>query len=182
MPRLDKETKERIKQLDYKDLQDIVIKLAAKEKTVYDYILINYLDKEQGEKELFEKTIADLEELFLKRYKGYSEQLHIANMLGACIKRINEFTKISKNKKLEADLLLFILEIPFSFETKMFGTCFTQYDTKVAMIVKRLITVVTKKLHEDYRIEYEETINEYLEILHRTSRHIDTVYNLPKSI
>jgi hypothetical protein len=64
----------------------------------------------------------------------------------------------------------------------MFGTCFTQYDTKVAMIVKRLLNIVTKKMHEDYRIEYEETINEYLQILHRTSSHIDTIYNLPKAI
>ena len=182
MPRLDKETKERIKNLDYKELQDIVLKLATKEKSSYDYIFVNYLDKEFGEKELFEMAKADLEMIFLKRYKGFSEQLQIANMLGACIKRINEFTKISKNKLFEADLLLYVLEIPFSLTTNMFGTCFTQYDTKVAIIIKRLINVVTKKLHEDYRIEYDETINDYLKILHRTSSHIDTVYNLPKAI
>ena len=93
----------------------------------------------------------------------------MANMLSACIKRINEFTKISKNKALEADLLMYILEIPFSLNETMFGTCFTQYDTKVAMILKRLINVVTKKLHEDYKIEYEEKINNYLQILHRNS-------------
>jgi hypothetical protein len=182
MPRLDKETKERIKKLDYKDLQDIVISLASKEKTAYDFILLNYLDKESGEQDLFEATKADLEIIFRKRHKGFSEELQIANMLGACIKRINEFTKISKNKVLEAELLMYILQIPFSLTTKMFGTCFTQYDTKVAMITKRLITIVTKKLHEDYKIEYEDKINNYLQILHRTSNHIDTVYNLPKTI
>lgn len=182
MPRLDRETKEQIRQLAHEDLQDIVVKLAAKEKWAYDFIFVNYLDKELGEKDLFEETKADLESIFWKRYKGFSEQLQLANMLGACIKRINEFTKISKNSSLEAELLLFILEIPFSLPTHMLGTCFTQYDTKVAMIVKRLINVVTKKLHEDYRIEYRETINNYLQILHRTSGHIDTVYNLPNEI
>lgn len=182
MPRLDKETKERIKNLEYSELQNIVIKLSSKEKSVYDYVYANYLDKEFGEKELFETTKADLEIIFRKRHKGFSEQLQIANMLGACVKRINEFCKISKNKTLEADLLLHILEIPFSLTTNMFGTCFTQYDTKVAIIVKRLINIVTRKLHEDYRIEYAETINDYLQILHRTSSHIDTVYNLPKEI
>ncbi|MDK2842459.1 MAG: hypothetical protein PWQ17_1965 [Anaerophaga sp.] len=182
MPRLDKQTKERIKRLDHKDLQDIVISLASKEKMVYNYILLNYLDKESGEQDLFEATKADLEIIFRKRHKGFSEELQIANMLGACIKRINEFTKISKNKVLEAELLLYILQVPFSLPTNMFGTCFMQYDTKVAMIVKRLITIVTKKLHEDYKIEYEDKINEYLQILHRTSNHIDTVYNLPGKI
>ncbi|MBV2195154.1 MAG: hypothetical protein KUL78_01425 [Flavobacterium sp.] len=182
MPRLNSEIKEQIKKLDYYDLKDIVLKLASKEKIVYDFVINNYLDKESGEKELFEITKSDLEIIFRKRYKGFSEQLQLANMLRACIKRINEFTKISKNKVLEADLLLHILEIPFSLTTNMFGTCFTQYDTKVAMILNRLINIVTKKLHEDYKIEYEDKINDYLQILHRTSSHIDTVYNLPKAI
>jgi hypothetical protein len=182
MPRLNSEIKEQIKKLDYYDLKDIVLKLASKEKIVYDFVINNYLDKESGEKELFEITKSDLEIIFRKRYKGFSEQLQLANMLRACIKRINEFTKISKNKVLEADLLLHILEIPFSLTTNMFGTCFTQYDTKVAMILNRLINIVTKKLHEDYKIEYEDKINDYLQILHRTSSHTDTVYNLPKAI
>lgn len=182
MPRLNAEIKEQIKKLDNKELQDIVLKLASKEKMVFDFLITNYLDKDSGEKKLFESTKTDLEIIFGKRYKGFAEQLQLANMLGACIKRINEFTKISKNPVMEADLLLHILDIPFSLTTNMFGTCFTQYDTKVAMIVKRLINVVTKKLHEDYRIEYVETINDYLKILNRTSSHIDTVYNLPKSI
>lgn len=182
MPRLDAETKERIKKLGYDVLQEIVIKLASKEKPVYEYLLVNYLDKELAERELFEETKADLEVIFRKRYKGFSEQLQMANMLGACIKRINEFTRISKDRVFETALLLYILEIPFSESANRFGTCFTQFDYKVALIVKRLVNVVTKKLHEDYKIEYEETINEYLQILHRTSRHIDTVYNLPKAI
>ena len=64
----------------------------------------------------------------------------------------------------------------------MFGTCFTQYDTKVAIIVKRLLNLVTNKLHDDYKAEYIPFINEYLEVLHRTSNHIDTVYGLPIKI
>jgi hypothetical protein len=182
MPRLDKETKDRIKELEYKELQEIVLKLASKEKSVYDYVFANYLDKDFGEEELFEKTKADLDIIFQKRYKVRSEQLQTAKMLGDCIKRINEFTKVSKNKIFEVDLLLHILKIPFSLKPNMFGTCFTQYDTKVAIIVKRLINVVTQKLHEDYRVEYEDTINDYLQILHRTSNSIDTVYHLPKTI
>lgn len=182
MPRLSTDTKEQIKSLPVKDLQQIVLKLAAKEKSVYDYILVNYLDKEAGEQELFEEAKADLDRLFRKGYKGFSEQLQLANMLSACIKRINEFTKVSNNKVLEADLLMYVLEVPFSFSTNLFNTCFTKYDYKVGQIVKRLVTLVTKKLHEDYQADYRDKINEYLKILHRTSNHIDTAYNLPQSI
>jgi hypothetical protein len=181
MPRLSAEEKEQIRNLSLKDMQQIVLKVAAKEKSVYEYLLVNFLDQESGEQTLYEQTIADLDMLFCKGYRGFSEELQLANMLSACIRRINEFTKVSNNKVMEADLLVYVLEVPFSLTTNLFGTCFTQYDTKVAQIVKRLINLVTKKLHEDYRIEYAEKINGYLKILHRTSSHIDTVYGLPKT-
>lgn len=64
----------------------------------------------------------------------------------------------------------------------LFGTCFTSYDSKTAIILKRLINVVTKKMHEDFRADYKDKINEYLRILHSTSRHIDTVYNMVREI
>ena len=182
MPRISAEIKKQIKELSHAELQQIVLKVAAKEKSVYDFLLVNYLDKASGEQELFDQTKADLDLLFRKGYRGFSEELQLANMLAACIKRINEFTKVSKNKVMEADLLMYILEVPFSLSTNLFGTCFTQYDTKVALIVKRLITLVTKNMHEDFRIEYAVTINDYLQILHRTSNHIDTIYLMPKTI
>lgn len=182
MPRLDKTTKDQIKQLDHQSLQQIVLKLTSRDKSAYEYVLVNYIDKEQGEKELFEEVKADLELIFRKQHKGFSYQLQLANMLAKCVKRINEFTKTSNNKVSEAELLMHILKVPFSLNTDMFGTCFTQFDTRVAIILKRLINIVTKKLHEDYLIEYQDTINSYLEILHRTSGHINTVYQLPDEI
>jgi hypothetical protein len=38
------------------------------------------------------------------------------------------------------------------------------------------------KLHPDYKIDYEGKINRYLEVLHRTSNHIDFIYAMPASI
>lgn len=39
-----------------------------------------------------------------------------------------------------------------------------------------------KKLHEDYRLDYKDKINGYLEILHKNANHNDTVYDLPLEI
>jgi len=182
MPRLDKAVKEQINALDVATLREIVTKLASKEKMVYDFVLTNYLDKETGETDLLQAAKVDLDYLFWKGYKGFSEQLRMANMLSACIKRINEFTKVSGNKFHEAELLMYVLEVPFSMPKNSFGTCFTQFDYKVGLLVKRLITLVTKKLHEDYRLDYAEKLNEYLRRLHQTSNHINMIYNLPEKI
>jgi hypothetical protein len=175
------EIKEQLGALPKSELVGIIVKLAAK-KANYDFLLVNYLDKDSGEKDLYEEARRDIDSLFQKRYKGFSEQLQLANMLGACVKRINEFTAVAKNKKLEADLLMYVLEVPFSLSTNMFGTCFTQYDNKVGLLVRRLITIVTKKLHPDYLVEYKDKLNAYLTILHRTSDFNGNIYLLPKMI
>ena len=112
----------------------------------------------------------------------FSEELKLANMLGACAKRVTEFSKNCKNKNLEADLLLYVLAIPFSLNPAMFGTCFTAYNYKVAALLKRLITLVDSKMHLDFKIEYQSKINGYLSVLHRYSSHLDYVYSLQKSI
>ena len=52
MSRLSAEIKEQIKNLSRKELEDIVLKTASKEQTILDFITINYLDKENGEKEV----------------------------------------------------------------------------------------------------------------------------------
>ncbi len=182
MTKISNEIKDKIVQLSKAELEKIVIRIASKDKAIVDYLLVNYFEKEIGEIDLFEETKIDLELLFRKSYKGFSEELQLANMVSACIKRINLFSKICKNKKLETDLLMYTLEFIFSFSTNLFGTCFTTYDYKVALLVKRVITLVETKLHQDFKIEYTATINNYLTTLHRTSNHIDFIYGLPPSI
>jgi hypothetical protein len=182
MSRLSAEIKEQIKNLSRKELEDIVLKTATKEQTILDFITINYLDKETGEKELFEKAKADLDIIFNKRYNGFIEQIKFAKLLPVAMNRVNEFTKVSKNKVLETDLILYVLAVPFSAGDSIFGTCFNGFDSKVVQIVKRLITLVTKKLQPDYLANYQDTINVYLETLHQRCGFLDIVYYLPDKI
>ena len=182
MPKITPDLKQQIQNLSKADLEKVVIKIAGKNKAVFDYLQVNFFNKEFGEQDLFEEAKTDLNKLFGKSYKGFSEQLQLANMLSACVKRLNEFTKINKNKKLEADLVMYILDVPFSCSGNFYGTCFTAFDYRVGLLVKRMVTLVNSKLHEDYRIEYTEKINNYLKILHRTSSHIDMIYSLPQEI
>jgi hypothetical protein len=162
------------------ELAEIVIAMASR-KEYYDYLSVHFFDKQEGEVELYQKAIEDIDKLWIKRYKGFSEELRMANMIGACNKRVSEFAKISKNKKLEADLLMYILDDVFIHYSGSLGTCFTSFDSKVALTVRRVLTLL-KKLHPDYHIEYEEKINSCLDVLHRRSNHLDSVFKMPKSL
>lgn len=182
MPRLNKETKEQIKQLDIKSLQEIVVKLATKDKMAFDFIKVNYLDKEFGEQDLFEEAKSDLLDIFMKSQKAYAPELKMAKTLAECVRRINAFTKVSTNKIMEADLLVFVLEEAFSLPDEMFGTCFTQFDNKVASMLGRLINIVTKKLHQDHLNDYRDSINYYLETLHKNAFFVPKISQMPESI
>lgn len=141
-----------ISSISKKELEKLVLKAAAKDKSFHDYLLVNYFDKEYGEQDLYKQAETELDKLIGKNYKGFSEELQLANMLGACARRINEFSKNCKNKNLEADLLVHVLEIPFSLNPNMFCTCFTAYNYKVVALLKRLINLVESKMHPDLKL------------------------------
>lgn len=172
-----------LKSLSKTELEKLVLKAASKDENFKTFLLLNYTDKEQVEQELFESALNDIDKLCRKNYKGFSQQLQMANMLTACNKRVNEFAKVCKNKKLEVDLLMEILKIPFVYAPKgSLGTCFSAYDYKVATILKKSISIINSKLHEDFRRDYGPAINSYLATLHSCSNHFDFVFNLPEKI
>ena len=173
--------KEQLAELSKKELAEIVLKLAGKRYN-YEFLLVNFLDKDGGEQTLFEEAKYDIEKLQEKEYKGRTIQHQLVKRINACTKRITEFTVETKNKKLEADLVMYVLSLQFAQSSKVFGARISGYDYKVGLLLKRLISLVTKKLHPDYLIDYQDAINDFLSKIHRTSNRVNTIFDLPESI
>ena len=159
----------------------MVLKLAGKRYN-FEFLLVNFLDTDGGEQTLYDEAVGDIDAFWQKEFKGSTELKRLVKKLNACVKRINEFTVETKSKKLEADLVLYVLELQFRQPTKVFGARVSGYDYKVGLLLKRLITLVTKKLHPDYQIDYQEKINDMLARLHKTSNRINTIKELPELI
>ena len=173
--------REQLKQLPKDELVEILLKLAGKRYN-YEFLLVNFLDPEGGELTLFQEAIDDIEKLWNKEFKGRTLQHQLAKRLNACTKRVKEFTIETKSKKLEADLILYVLELQFEHSSTVFGARFSGYDYKVALLLKKLIALVTTKLHPDYLLDYQDTINGFLTKIHRTSNRINTVFELPTAV
>jgi len=173
--------KEQLQQFSRPELIEIVLKLASKRYN-YEFLLVNFIDPENAELTLFLEAREDIDKLSQKYFQGRTVQHQMAKRLNAFVKRISEFTVETKSKKLEADLILYVLEMQFSYPEKMFGARFSGYDYKVALLLKKLIALVTKKLHPDYLIDYQDRINFFLTRIHRTSNRINTVNELPMCI
>lgn len=182
MPKLDPVTREEIRALSKNDLEKIVLKFASQNKEVLDFIKVNYLNTDVGKKDLFEETKDNLDSLMKKQYVGRSPELKAARMLADCSYRITQFSKATNSKKLEADLIVYLLDNVFDSGYASQGTCFTAYDNKLRLLVSRLLTIVTKRLHPDLILDYRSKLNYFLKMLHEGSSQLDAVYNMPHEI
>lgn len=182
MPKLSTEFKEAIAKLGEKELRKLVLNIASKDQAIYDLIYFNYVTGQEELEDLLEETKDKIiMEMDLFSTRGIYER-NLAKAIGKAVKHINYFSKLTKNKVMEAELLLFLLEEVFENHSDALGTCWTVFDSKVAITTNRLFNLVTKKLNEDYLIEYQKPLNRFLNILHTTSNHLDYVYDMPKAI
>lgn len=181
MPVITEGFKQALANLPPSELHKIIIKFARKNREFYDYINLEYLVKKEAETDLFEETKEAVFSALYSNYRG-NLQKQLKSGIDKAVKHINYFAKVTKNKKLEADLLLMMLDYIFDNFSQHLGTCFTVFDSRLAITTNRLYNLVTKKLHEDYIIEYEDDINRFLEILHSRSNHLDYVFSMPKKV
>jgi uncharacterized protein YifE (UPF0438 family) len=182
MPRLSKQFKDAIRQIPTDDLQKLVIELAGKHKDIHDIINVRFVEKEGAEDELFEDTkVAIEDEMDWLSNRGPQEK-NIARAMANCVKLINHYTKVTKNKRREADLLKFLIGTTFRKYEGNLGTCWTVFDSKLATTTKRFHTLVTKNLHEDLLMDYRNDLNRYLQKLHKNCNHLDMVFGMPKEV
>jgi hypothetical protein len=179
---LSKDFKKAIEEIPVPDLQKLVMKAATKNRELYDMINIQFVSGKQAEKELFEvaKDRA-LDELYYIDDRGVLQK-NLAKAIGKAIKHINHYVKVTSNQVGEAELLHSLLDEIFKDYSNELGTCWTVYDSKLAVTTNRFYNLVTKKLHEDYLIEYKEPLNDFLKTLHSKSNHLDFVYDMPNTI
>jgi len=182
MPRLSKQFKDAIRQIPTDDLQKLVIELAGKHKEIHDIINVRFVEKEDAGDELFETTKGDIEmEMVLLRGRG-PVQKSIASSMAWCVKQINHYAKVTKNKQGEADLLQVLIQKTFDLYVDELGTCWTVFDSKLAVTTKRFYTLVTKNLHEDLLMDYREALNRFLRLLHKNCNHLDFVFDMPEEV
>jgi hypothetical protein len=182
MPKLEPSIIEALEGLKTKELVKLITKAAAKDNNFYEYLFVNYNSNENAEQDLFDKYKSELDDAFDSYSNRLNDLIRYAKILTRCNKLIIDFSKNCKNKTLELNLIIYVLDIPFRLDPLMFDTRYTNYNYRVALLVKKAITIITTKIHEDYRIEFIDKINNYLSILHKYSDHLDFVYDMPHSI
>jgi len=181
MPKLTDGFIENVNQLSLKQLQSAVLTYAKKNDDFCNFIILNYFNDTEHLTQIFNETEEQVIHALNSGSRGNIYQ-QLAASIDKSIKHINHYRDLTKDKIGEARLLHFVLDYFFKHYSQFLGTCFTVFDSKLSRTVSRFIGLVNNKLHSDYKIEFEDDINNYLIILHQKSNHLDFVYLLPHKI
>lgn len=182
MPKLSSDFKRQLKSLSSSDLEKIALKCAGRDRFCYEFILVNFLNPEYGEQDLFENYKSELDQLSNKTFAGRTESKRLAKLLKASNQLVRQFKLVVKKPNLEVELYLHALKIQFESLPQNINGRYQVYDNALARTLKKVIDLVADKLHEDYLLEYQGSINGYLLTLHRLAPFNPNVKVLPKMI
>jgi hypothetical protein len=176
-----KAIQKQVSSLSKVDLEKLVLKGMRNNKTYFEFVWVNYLDKEFGEEDLLEKGKGELENLLLKSYRGRCDELRRAAAIDSCKKRIEELYKVARQKDKILELTLYVLENSLAEYPKLAGTCFTRYDYAYYLLFKKGKSIFYS-LHEEIQHEFRGRLQKILLQLKKHSSHMDYVYDLPDEV
>ena len=176
MPVPSAEFKKAIKQLTDKEKEALLLKAVRRDAELYDIVAFELL--EIPVEQLVEETSEKIHDL-MYGLTGRSLSKSLTRSLRKSIKEIARFKRVTKNVKGEVDLHLFLLRLIFQNFTGQFDSFYKSFYTATARLVLKTAQLIKKNLDEDYYIEYEDELNEYLEVLHNRKKPLSFV--LPKT-
>jgi hypothetical protein len=168
----------KIKELDKKTLEKLVVKSATTNKKFHDYLLINYVDATLGEQELYEAALQEIDKLQYKSFRARTPELMEAAKLGHISKCITAFDANCKNKKYTLQLLMHVVANELDKGMADFGTSFETYDVKVSTLMQRAILIATNKIHPELLSDYKAELNRLITSLKKVCNHLDKVYDM----
>ena len=178
---IEKEMCLKITNLPKEKLAKLVLKAASKDKVFLNYILLTYFSDEKNDDDIFDEYLQKINDLLIKKYKGYAEEDTAINYITACNKEVINFQTICKNKAYLIDLNLKIIDNCYDELQAYFGTCFEGYEYKVSLLLKKIIKIVNTQLHPDFLLDYREQINKHLTRI-KKSNYLDSVNGLPNQV
>ena len=169
--------------LPIKEKDKLLLKLLKKNKEEIDRIYLSEIADESALDVYFEEVKEEIHQYLVHEvFNRGNFHKNMARGIGKANKAIKSCASVVKKPEKEAELLMYILDIIFTDFSDELGTCWTTFDHKVAQTLSRAVTMASKKIHPDYRIEFEETLNNYLMRLKKTSSHLDYIYRMPDRI
>ncbi|MBA9076714.1 MULTISPECIES: hypothetical protein [Rufibacter] len=177
MPVPSADFKQALKRLSEKEKEALILRLVRKDAEAYDTLSFELLEDVTLES-LQERSREALHDI-LFTVSGRSLSKALSRGLKKAAQEIARYQRVTKDRKGEIDLHLYLLQLIFDNFTGQFDSVYKTFYVATARLVLRSMTLIQKHLHVDYHLEYQETINTFLTDLNGRSKRRQLPFNLP---
>ncbi|GAA4303295.1 hypothetical protein [Nibribacter koreensis] len=169
--------KQAVKKLSEKEKEALILRLVRKDAEAYDTLAYELLD-EITQETVFERSSEAIHEI-LFTVSGRSLSKALSRGMKKVTQEIARYQRITKDRKGEIELHIYTLQLIFDNFTGQFESIYKTFYVATARMVLRTIMLIRKHLHEDYHLEYQDTLNTFLEDLNGRSKRRQLPFNLP---
>lgn len=177
MPVPSADFKQALKKISEKEKEALILKLVRRDAEAYDMLAFELLEDVTLET-LYERSAETIHDI-LFTVSGRSLSKALNRGLKKATQEIARYYRITKDRKGEIELHLYLLELIFENFTGQFESIYKGFYVATARLVQRTINLILKHLHEDYHLEYQDKLNAFLTDLNSRSKRRQLPFNLP---
>ncbi|MFB9864742.1 hypothetical protein [Rufibacter immobilis] len=177
MPVPSADFKQALKKLSEKEKEALILRLVRKDAEAYDALSFELLESVTLES-LFERSSENIHDI-LFTVSGRSLSKALSRGLKKANQEIARYQRITKDRKGEVELHIYTLQLIFDNFTGQFESIYKGFYVATARLVLRTMALIQKYLHEDYHLEYQDTLNAFLTDLNGRSKRRQLPFNLP---
>ena len=179
MPVPSSDFKKALKRLSESEKETLLLRAVRRDAELYETYRFELLaDVTLGQ--IQEETADRIHELFNVAVTGRLLNRSLVKALRASVQEAARARRITKNKQLEIDLLVYILRQCIDNYSGQFDSVYEGFFNGTARLAARLPALVLKSLHEDLWLEYKGEIDEVLRELHGRSKSRHLKFELPR--
>ena len=181
MPVPSTDFKKALKRLTETEKESLLLRAVRRDAELYETFRFELLaDVTLGQ--IQEETADRIHELFNVAVSGRLLNRSLVKALRASVQEAARARRITKNKQLEIDLLVYILRQAIDNYSGQFDSVYDGFYNVTARLATRVPTLVIKSLHEDLWVEYKPEVDEILRELHGRKKSHQLKFELPRQL
>jgi hypothetical protein len=179
MPAPSSDFKRALKQLSVKELEDLLLKAVRRDAELYD--LVRYEILPEVDLRVVQDEHAERITELLQKANGRVMNRALARALGKAAKEVARAKRITKDKRLEVDLNMYVLRLVLDEYQNYFDGYFHLFYVATVRFLLRTAKLIPK-LHEDLWLEYKPEFDEILGTLRAHDKHRQLRFPLPTEL
>ena len=181
MPVPSADFKRALKRLSDKEKEALLLRAARRDAELYETLAFELLP-DVTMATVLEETSDRIHELFNVAVTGRLLNRSLTKALQKSGKETARARRVTKDKRLEIDLNLYVLRLIFANYTGQFESHYDGFFVGVARLAARTTRLVLRNLHEDLWVEYKAELDEFLRHLHGRQKSYGLRFVLPAEL